>query len=272
MSDADAVLHRMIAEACFGPADPPALPSDLRAFLEGQGVDAEDIDAIVSSPPRLALYRRLVRNNLVGVVSKMLPRTRARLNALASGAFDASFDEYLRTTGPRTHYLRDVPGEFVTWTAPRWRARPDIPPYAADLALHELSEFQIGAVPAPRTRPPLGEIALDRPLVFAQPHRLLRYGFAVHELPEDVNDRSLPTARPVWVLVYRDAQHDVGWMELPPLRATLFEALVAGQPLAQAVATATSATGVALTQDVLADAASFLAELGDEGILLGAAG
>jgi hypothetical protein len=248
MTDPDAETHRTIADACLG------------------------VDPIPESMPGLSLYRRLVRNNLVGVTSRMMPRTRARLNALASGAFDASFDQFLSTQGPRTHYLRDVPGEFLAWTAPRWANRADVPAYAADLAAHELGEFQVGALPAPPVRAPLGDLALDRPLVFAEAQRLARYRFAIHELPEDIDDRTVPAARAVCLLYYRDAAYDVASMEIEPLPARILEALVAGLPVAQAIATACREAGAELTNTVLADTARLLAELGEQGVLLGAAG
>jgi len=261
MSDPEATVQLMIAEACFGRGSLEAFTTDLRAFLADHGVSGEDADAIVAAPPRLALYRRLIRNNLVGVASQMMPRTRARLNALASGAFDAAFDAFLATQGPRTHYLRDVPAEFLAWATPRWTASADIPAYATDLAMHELAEFQVAALPAAEARPPLGELALDRPLVLAEAQRLMRYRFAVHELPEDVGDRSEPEARPVSLLVYRDADDALGSMELSPIAARIFESLVAKLPLGQA-----------LTDALLADAATLLATLGEEGVLLGASG
>jgi hypothetical protein len=246
MTDDEAEAQRRIADACLG-AEPPPLP-------------------------RLALYRRLVRNNLVGVTSRMMPRTRARLNALASGAFDASFDEFLSTRGPRTHYLRDVPGEFLAWATGRWAERADIPGYAPDLAAHELAEFQVGAFPAAPTRPPVGEVALDRPLVFAEAMRLMRYRFAVHELAEDVDDQTAPVARPVCLLLYRDLRYDIDAVELEPLSARILDALLAGLPLGQAIAAACKETGAALSDQVLADAARLLADLGERGVLLGAAG
>src|SRR6185312_15691161 len=143
-------------------------------------------------------YRRLIRNNVTGVTEKMLGRTRARMGA----AFDRDFDRFLDEIGPRTHYLRDVPGEFLDWIEPQWRARDELPAWTADLARHELAEFQIGAAegdaPAAVT-----EVALDRGVVFAAPVRLLRYAFAVHELASDEADRAAPRAERTVLLAYR---------------------------------------------------------------------
>lgn len=268
----DARVERMIAEACLGASAPEELERDLRAFLVRHGIEAEDADAICASPPRLALYRRLVRNNLTGVTWKMMPRARARLNALASGAFDASFDAFLATIGPRTHYLRDVPGEFFAWAGPRWAGDLAFPPYVADLAAHELAVFQVAALPGAPAAPAIVDPALDRALVFSESRRLMRYRFAVHELPDDPEDLTPPEARPVALLVYRDADHDVDWLEVSALGGSILDALFAKQTLRDAIASGCRAAGVVLSDAVLADTARLLADLGARGVLLGAGG
>ena len=275
----DRRVHEMIADACLRAGSQAEFESDLGGYLRAQGLDEEDVRAILAAPPRLALYRRLVRNNLTGVTFKMMPRTRARLNALgagqareaheARGAFDASFDAFLEEASPRTHYLRDVPAEFLAWVRPRW-SRADVPPYAADLAAHELVEFAVAAAPVDATPPPLADVAIDRALVFSDAKRLVRYAFAVHLLPPEEDDRSEPAARPTSLLAYRDAEHTVRFLDLTPLAAAILERLFAGDTLGAALAAACSAEGVQLDDAILADTARLLSDLGERGVLLGA--
>jgi hypothetical protein len=263
----EARVHAMIAAACLRAKSEEAFTADLGAFLAANGVAAEDAAAILASPPRLALYRRLVRNNLTGVTEKMLARTRARMNEGAAGAFDASFAAFLDEAGPRTHFLRDVPSEFLAWALPRWE---DLPPWLSDLARHELVEFQVAAAETPSEAPPVTEVALERPLVFAEPLRLMRYAFAVHELPADTADRTEPAARATALLVYREREHAVRFLELTPLAAELTERLLAGAPLGEAIRDAGAALGAPVTDAVLADVARLLADYGQRGVLLGA--
>jgi hypothetical protein len=119
MSDAEAALQRALAEACLGVDAGQAIAGDLRGWLVEHGVAAEDVEAILAAPPRLGVYRSLVRNGLSSVVLRMLPRTRARMNAACGGRFDADLAQFIDEVGPRTHYLRDVPAEFLTWAEPR---------------------------------------------------------------------------------------------------------------------------------------------------------
>ena len=267
MSSDDARVQEMIARACFGRRDEADFRSDLRAFLVQHGVPDRDVDAICASPPRLGLYRRLIRNNVIGVTERMLARTRARMNEL-DGLFDATLDAWLDEVGPRTHHLRDVPHELLAWAAPRWSARSDVAPWLVDLARHELVEWAVSAAEG-SADVAVGEVALDRPVVLAEALRLDRYAFAVHELPADVEDRSTPRASPTALLAYRDADHAVRFLELGALAAAIVEGAIAGATLGDAVTGACAALGTRASPSVLDDVARLLETLGSRGILRG---
>jgi hypothetical protein len=274
-------LERAIADACLSASAGRELEEDLAAFLEARGVSRADAEAILQAPRRLAVYRSLVRNGLSSVVLRMLPKTRTRLNAACGGRFDADFRAFVEEKGPATHYLRDVPFEFVGWVVERWRSDAAVPAYMPDLAAYELAFFEVasaGPVPgaeaggtspaAPGRGRNVTEVALARPLAFHESTRLAHYGWAVHELDEDTQ---APAHREVRLLAYRDAQHDVRWLDLTPLAAAILERLVAGATLAAAVEAACGEHGVA-PATVLQDIAGLLADLGSRGVLLGARG
>jgi hypothetical protein len=251
----DARIQRLIADAC----------------LRSEGdLSAEDRAVLAAPPERLALYRRLVRNNLLGVTSKMMPRTRARVNDVAEGAFDQSFDAFMAEVAPRTHYLRDVPAEFLAWVTPRWAKDSAVPRYAPDLAAFELVHFQIAAAPPLTGAASVADLALDRRLVFCPARTLVRYAHAVHELAEDVENRAEPAVRDVALVAYRDPENAVRLLELTALAASIVERLFSGDALGEAVATACRASGAAMSPEVLASTARMLADWGERGLLLGA--
>jgi hypothetical protein len=114
-------------------------------------------------------------------------------------------------------------------------------------------------------------VDLDRSLVFASSARLLRYTWAVHELPADPDADGEPRRRDVHLLAYRDPEHAVRWLELTPLAASILARLVRGERIRDAVARAcedhdTSAAAV------LDDIARLLADLGARNVVLGARG
>lgn len=245
----DAAVQRAILAACFD--------------------EEPDLSAL---PPRVAVYRRLVRNTLHDVAHKLLPRTREHMG----DAFDEDFARFLADQGPRTHYLRDVPSEFVAWAAPRWAAERE--PWLADLARHEMASFAIATLPYV-AEPHAEEVALDRALLLSSLVRIERYAHAVHELAPHardegesseprVGDPSPPPARAVALLYYRDAEHELRTLELSPLAAALLAR--ANVALKDAIAAACAETGAPVNDETLASIARLLADLGERGVLLGA--
>jgi hypothetical protein len=259
-------LHALIADACFGDSE-DALAGDLAAYLAKHGVDAEDAEALLASPRRLGLYRQLVRHNVVNVIATMLERTRARLDAHVPGEFDRIVAAFLAAQGPRTPHLRDVPGELLAWAAPRWRADARIPAWLPDHAELELVDFTIGVAPRAPEPPPLAEVTADRALVFGDPRVIVHLGWAAHERRDSDEP---PEQRPVHLLVYRDAEHVVRYLELTPLASEILERLFAGTPLAKAMVDACAASNHPMNDAVLGGAARLLADLGERGVLLGA--
>lgn len=265
-------LVRAIGDACLGARAGEELADDLRGFLERRGVAAGDVEAILRAPPRLAVYRSLVRNGLSGIVLRVLPRTRSRMNLACAGRFDADFAAFVDEVGPRTHYLRDVPAELVAWAAPRWRRDPGVPAYLPDLAGHELARFAVATAEdlagADASEGAHADVALDRPLAFHPSARLVRSAWAVHELGEGEGDAE-PARREVALFAYRDGSHAVRWLEVTPLAAAILERLLAGEALGSAVQAACDAHATAPAQ-ALGDIARLLADLGDRGALTGA--
>ncbi|HXX69725.1 MAG TPA: DUF2063 domain-containing protein, partial [Polyangiaceae bacterium] len=197
---------------------------------------------------------------------RILPRTRARLNAMCGGRFDADLARFLEERGPRTRYLRDVPDELLTWAAPRWRADSRVPPYVHDLAAYELTCFSV-AVSETVVEPPATEIAASRALVFVASMRLFRGEWAVHELGSDVASTEQPVRRSVNLLAYRDRGHAVRWLELTPMAAAIIEGLARGESIAAGVARACEA---ALASVDRLEVARLLADLAERGVILGA--
>jgi hypothetical protein len=261
-------LQAMMADACFGDSA-EALGGDLQAYLARHGVAKEDAEAILASPRRLGLYRQLVRHNVVNVVSTMLERTRARLDARVPGAFERSVADFLAEQGPRTPHLRDVPSEFLAWAAPRWRDDARVPAWLVDYAELELVDFTIGVAPRPAPPPPLADVTADRALLFGDPRVIVHLDWAVHEIAGD-DVQATPEKRAVHLLVYRDAKHCTRMLDLTPLASAILERLFAGSPLARAMVEACASSGHPMDDAVLGGAAKLLADLGERGVLLGA--
>ncbi len=217
----------------------------------------------------LAVYRRLVRSGLATTVFKLLPRSRACMNRDHDDAFDKAFVAFLDEAGPRTHYLRDVPGELVRWSETFWK-NANVSEKWIELARYESALFAVESAPDD-AKVELAEIDLTRALVFSNATRVERFEHAVHELPENIDDFVDPEKRPVSLLIYRDADNDVVELELARFFAHLVEACISKLPLEDALVRSANAAAVVMDDSLLADVARFLADLGERGVLLGGA-
>lgn len=243
--------------------------ADFEQFLRAHGVADDDVAAMTKTgPARFMVYRQLIHNRMRNTVREFIERTSARLGG---PRLRREFTEFMHERAAKSHYLRDVPAEFVEWAAPRWAADADTPDYLTDLARHELLEYDVRNDPQGADEPTGEPLALDRPLRFDSAARLMSYAHAVHTLSYDIDDREVPEARATRLLVYRDSEHKVRYLELTEFAAAALKTLMLeGQPVAAGLQAACAELGVELDDERLASAATLLADLAERGVMLGA--
>jgi len=247
-----------------------SLTADPEGWLRGQGVEPPDEQAMAAvGAPRLLVYRSLVRSGLNSVTRSFLTRTIARLG---DDDFARAFDSWLHDAPPSSRYLRDAPAEFVQWAATAWPEDPEIPDYLVDLAQLEILESEIRAAPDPPAPEGMGEeLVLDRPLVWNGAQRVIRFEHAIHTLPSDEDDRSVPPREITRLLVYRDAEHRVRTLALSALAEAVLMRLIDEQATVQeAIREGTAAAGEAMDDAVLGRLSALLADLAERGVLRGA--
>ncbi|MFO7179960.1 MAG: putative DNA-binding domain-containing protein [Pseudomonadota bacterium] len=236
-----------------------------RAFLSRHGVTDDDARALVEQGlDRLLVYRSLVRDTLEHALEVAMPRAIARLGPL----FDEYFSRFLAEHGPTTHYLRDVASEFLNFCEPLWANDGRIAPYLFDLARHEALRIVVAAAP-PGQAEPDAALDLDAGLRFTEAARLVHYAYAVHELPDDVDDRTLPERRETHLFVYRGPDHRVRYLALTPLAASIVDHLLRGASLRRSLLAATAQHRTELSEAVLSGTARLLADLSERGAVLG---
>lgn len=258
-----AAMDRLVRE----PGADHAFARDPAGFLSARGIAAGEAEAFAAlGAHRGLLYRRHVRKILARGVRRQIPRTAARLG----DAYATWIDRFIEDEAPRSRYFRDAAFELVAWAAPRWAEDPSLPAFLGDLARHELLHFDVATAP-PREAADPGEIALDRGVIFDASVRLSRSAFAVHRLSEDEAARDVPDRVPTAILAYRDADHDVRYLDLSPLAAAILDRLLAGEALGAAVVGAAGALGHPVDAAVTQGTAALLDDLRARGALLGGA-
>lgn len=251
------------------------LPADPAGWLARQGVVPPDHEAMAEvGPPRLLVYRTLVRAGLQRVVRSFLPRTVARLG---EDGFARAFDAWLHESPPRSRFLRDVPGEYVAWAAAAWPGDEAVAAGLVDVARLEILESEVDAAFDPPDPPGLvTELRLDAPVVLTGALRIASFDHAVHELPAEDDDEPahelrMPPRAPTTLLLYRDARHRVRTMTLSPLARAVLQRLVEGTPVAAAIHEGAALAGETVDDALLGRVSVLLADLAERGVLRGCA-
>lgn len=258
MSRLAAIFDAVVASV----REPAAATQPRSAMLAGRGLDARDEAALAALDDQtFFVYRKLVRRTLASAIRVELPRT----SRLLGERFEADTEAFLSQGLSGSHYLRDVAFELVEHVSGIWPNDPNVPPFALDLARHELAAFRAASAPRPagRAEPSLD---LDAPCLFDESVSLSRYAYPVHELAE--GEATLEPAETA-LLVYRDAEGESRFLKLSALAATIVEHALSGSTLGNAIKRSATEHGVPLTDALLAETAALLADLAERGVLLG---
>ncbi len=268
-----AACQRVLQHAIATPNAPEDIAVAQKAGYPELSLAPEDAAAFAETETRrLHVYRKLVHATLKDVIALEIPRAVARMGSVA---YETTLAAWLVEELPRSQVLRDVPYEFVAWASPRWQHDATLPPFLADLARYELFEFDVYTAEREPSvwsdrPPPTEELAADQTLAFDGTVRIARFDHAVHELPDDADDRTEPTERASGVLAYRDATGRYRQLDLTPLATAIFGAMWRrGVPLAAAVQEACVARGRAVDQGVIDGTSHVLEDLSTRGAVLG---
>ena len=202
---------------------------DRPAFTEQQYVFAAHIrdPARNAAPPdiedrRMAVYRELFFNNVVGFLANSFPVLRKLLGDERWQALAREFFSRHRSHSP---LFAEIPREFLSYLEQeRGEGRAD-PPFLRELAHYEWVELALSIAEAetPQGFDPHGDLLDGAPCLSALAWPLT-YRYPVHRIGPDFIPEA-PGEQPTYLMVYRDRQDDVGFVELNPVSARLFALL-----------------------------------------------
>ena len=194
------------------------VPAQLRRQQQGFTAHLRD-PAQVPAPPgldprRVAVYQRLLFNNVLGLLGNGFP---VCVQLLGDTRWQALVRHYFASHRCHTPLFTEMAAEFVQWL----QDQPQLPhPALAELAHYEWVEtalYQLQAEPLPASgdvdplQVPLQRSALAWPLLYQWPvHRL-----GATDAPTE------PPAEPTGLLVRRDADGSVRFASLSPLAVHL---------------------------------------------------
>lgn len=152
---------------------------------------------------RLAIYIRLIRNNIYGFIDRCYVETPKHLSAVNWAELKEDFVQNAQAQSP---FFQDIAGEFAVFCCP----------HISDgiAALMDFEHTQLLAetaqMPSEKAHNPTAQMTLS-PAAFVR-----RYNYAV---TEDL------TQRETAVLVWRDSEDDVSFQELDPFDSLLLQTL-----------------------------------------------
>ena len=172
---------------------------------------------------RMAVYRELFYNNVEGFVASGFPVLRSLYQ---DDDWHALIRDYFSRHHALTPHFPELAKEFVDYLQNEMVPRACDPEFIQELAHYEwmetvatLSQDDLDNIEFDATGDLLESAVVISPLTW-----LLSYEWPVHEISAK-NRPSDKSEQPTWIIIYRDAQDEVGFMQINPVTARLIQLL-----------------------------------------------
>lgn len=166
------------------------------------------------SAERMAVYEALFFNNIEGFISGAFPVLHRLIEARRWQRLVRSFIAEHRCVSP---YFLEISQEFLAWLQQGYVAEAGDPPFMLELAHYEWVELALDVSEA--ELPAQGWSPLAWPLAYRWPVQRIGADFQPSE----------PEAEPTCLLVWRDGQDKVRFMQISPFAYQLAARLQAGE-------------------------------------------
>ena len=201
--DATQALQRVFAAHLRDPANTPA-PADVE-------------------PRRMAIYTELFFNNIQNLVAANFPVIRSLHD---DAGWQALLRAFYRDHRCHTPLFTELAREFIRYVEERRDSGAADPPFLVELAHYEFEELAVSLDEtdiADLPHDPRGDVVdgIPCPSPIA---RMLAYRFPVHRIGPDFRPDE-PPDRPTLILLTRDRQDELHFIEIDPLTALLFDRL-----------------------------------------------
>lgn len=176
---------------------------------------------------RMRVYNELLYNNLEGFLLACFPVLRRILGKRKWGKLVREFFAEHRCHTP---FFRQIPDEFVHYLQHARGLREGDPPFLLELAHYEWIELVLSVSNQSVDASGIdtqGDLFSGQP-VFNPVLALLAYRFPVHRVGPRFKPLE-PATTPTYLLVYRDTDFEVRFIELNPVAARLVELLHPGK-------------------------------------------
>lgn len=176
---------------------------------------------------RIAIYRELFYNNVQSLLAGTLPVLR---KVLSDGQWHRLIRQYFAHHEAHTPLFLEMPQEFISYLQEEHELADDEPAFMLELAHYEWAELAVSIL---EDEPDLDAVdvrgdLLDGVPVVSPICWSLAYTYPVHLIkPEHLPDE--PGEEPTFLVVYRNLEDEVGFLEINAVTARLIELLERGE-------------------------------------------
>lgn len=170
---------------------------------------------------RLEIYRGLLYRNVEGFIANGFPVTR---KLYEDDVWHKMIRDFFSNHQSHSPYFKDISQEFLTYLNEERAPQPEDPPFLLELAHYEWLEIMMTFADSDTDISAInkhGNLLNDIP-VLSPFISLNRYEYPVHTIKPDNQPTEAPD-QATFLLVYRDQNDKVGFMELNPMTARLIE-------------------------------------------------
>ncbi|UJJ31884.1 HvfC family RiPP maturation protein [Halopseudomonas maritima] len=172
-------------------------------------------------PQRVAVYERLIRNNIEGFVRGTFPVLH---KVLPAARWDQLIDAFVAGHTCQSPYFRDIGEQFIDWLQDGYQADANDPPWLLELAHYEWVELALDISNEQLPAGGQGAADADTLLNWSSLAWPLLYQWPVQQLGLDYQPVE-PPAQPTCLLVWRDGEDRVRFMQLTPFAWQLADVL-----------------------------------------------
>jgi hypothetical protein len=217
---------------------------------------------------RMAIYRELFYNNVEGFLCNSFPVLRKLMN---DQQWHALARDFLARHHCHSPLFLEIPREFLNYLEQERGERPGDPPFLSELAHYEWIELALSVAESgePEAADANGDLLANAPVLSALAWPL-SYRYPVHRISPEFQPQS-PGEQATFLLVYRDQNDEVGFIELNPVSARLFSLLQAhpGQSGGEALGIIAAELEHPQPQTVIEGGHQILEQWRQRGIILG---
>lgn len=218
-------------------------------------------------PERAALYRELFFNNIRNFIATSFPVLKQVLDEAHWLELVQDFFARHRSTTP---YSSDFAEEFLSFLREERADHPQDPPFLLELAHYEWVELALSLAnaEAPLTNQALEQEPLECFVSLSEVAWPLAYRFPVQRISRDYQP-SEPPAEPTLLVVYRDREDTVHFVELNPPAYRLLQILETqgASPAKECLLQIAQELGSTDTAAILAYGSDILRDLARRGVI-----